>query len=70
MAEIKNPEFPYLSFNQALAALDCSKHYLYSLIKKEIITPYYFEYSNDSKPLGKPYFKISELANALIKKAS
>ncbi|MBV6655872.1 MAG: hypothetical protein KI786_19020 [Mameliella sp.] len=57
--------FNFLSLKQTLATLDCSKFYLYSLIRKELIKPYYFEHDEEGKPKGKPYFKIEEIERRL-----
>jgi hypothetical protein len=47
----------FLSFNETVSALDCSKGFLYKLIERKIITPKYI--------LRKPYFSIKEIEAAM-----
>lgn len=48
--------FPYASLRQTLVLLDCSKFYLYKLIRQGTLTPSYLERNKAGKPCGKPYF--------------
>jgi len=49
-----------VSGNKLMRVLDCSKPYLYDLIGKGIITPYYFEGN-----FTKPYFDLKQVFSAL-----
>ncbi|WP_422358593.1 hypothetical protein [Reichenbachiella sp.] len=60
-------EFPFKSLKQTLELLDCSKFYLYKLIRKGILHPYYLEKNELDKPTGKPYFKQSEIAQVFFR---
>ncbi len=65
-----NASFPYASLRQTLVLLDCSKFYLYKLIKKSILHPYYLEKNDANQATGKPYFKKDEIANVFFKVAN
>jgi hypothetical protein len=59
--------FPLTDTSDTLSALNCSKFYLYKLIRKNIIQRYYIEFDNDGKPKGKPYFNLREIAEKFTK---
>ena len=56
MKERQKTEFSYSSLNQTMQLLDCSKFYLYKLIKKKVIYPYYLETDDIGNPTGKTIF--------------
>jgi len=51
--------FSKLSFKATMAALDCSRSFVYSLIDKGILTPFYIEGSR------KPYFDLNQIEAAM-----
>lgn len=57
--------FPFMSMRKTMELLDCSKFYLYKLIKEKVIRPYYFQSDSHGKPQGKPYFNTDEIASVL-----
>lgn len=59
--------FPFKSLRQTLEILDCSKFYLYKLIRKEVLHAYYLEKDEDGEPTGKPYFKTDEIETVFFK---
>jgi orotate phosphoribosyltransferase len=59
--------FHFKSLRETLSILDCSKFYLYGLIKSGKISPYYFQKDKLGKPKGKPYFNLEEIAQSLSK---
>jgi hypothetical protein len=59
--------FHFKSLRETLRVLDCSKFYLYRLIKEGKISPYYFEKDESGNPKGKPYFNLEEIADSLYK---
>jgi hypothetical protein len=65
-----NGSFGYVSLRQALLLLDCSKFYIYKLIRKGILVPNYIERDDTQKPTGKPYFLISDIEAAFFKAAN
>ncbi|HYG38505.1 MAG TPA: hypothetical protein VD908_07805 [Cytophagales bacterium] len=48
---------PFLSFEQTVKALDCSRSFVYDLISEKIIVPRYIK--------KKPYFLIEDLLKAM-----
>ena len=65
MQNLQQNQFGFLSFKKTEEALDASKFFIYSLVKKRIIEPYYFEFDENGKGKGKPYFRISDLVKSL-----
>ncbi|MCB0497245.1 MAG: hypothetical protein KDC79_13985 [Cyclobacteriaceae bacterium] len=53
--------FPFASLKQTLELLDCSKFYLYKLVRKKVLSTYYLEKNEKGQPTGKPYFKLEEI---------
>jgi hypothetical protein len=64
---VDSADFPFKSLRQTLEILDCSKFYLYKLIKLKKITSYYLEKDENGKGIGKPYFNPAEIAKVLFK---
>lgn len=62
--------FHFRSFSHTLMILNCSKFYLNKLRNSGIIDSYYFEFKKDGSPTGKPYFKIEDINNTLVKVSS
>ena len=60
-------EFPFASLRQTLKMLDCSKFYLYKLIRKEVLFAYYLELNEEGGPTGKPYFNKQEIAKVFFR---
>ena len=48
---------PFLSLNQTIKALDCSRHFIYTLINEGKIKPKHIN--------RKPYFMIEDIINLL-----
>ena len=59
--DLNQPNQDYLSLNQTLALLDCSKFYLYKLVKKGILKQYRLEQDSSGRPVGKPYFSRKQI---------
>jgi predicted DNA-binding transcriptional regulator AlpA len=52
---------PFLSFEETVKALDCSRSFVYSLIEQGILTPKYIK--------TKPYFIIEDIMKAMKERA-
>ncbi len=65
--EFNSQVFSFRSLKQTLQLLDCSKFYLYKLINKGILHPYYMEKDDNGDPTGKPYFKVEEISQVFFK---
>jgi hypothetical protein len=55
--EKQNVYFPFIGLRDTLKKLDCSKSFLYSLIREGYVKPRYLK--------GKPYFLVDELMEAM-----
>ena len=68
--DVKNHKFNYVSLNVTVQLLDCSREYLYSLVRKGILKIYHLDPNQDKnqRRKGKGYFKLNEIEDAFIEK--